>query len=52
MADVVAEVASEQRVLFFTCHPGTRDLLVRAAAARAATAGGRTARVEELGRTG
>ena len=43
VADVVAAVAREQQVLFFTCHPSTRDLLV-------AAAGGDGARVEELAR--
>ncbi|MDO9407908.1 ATP-binding protein, partial [Patulibacter sp.] len=43
VAEVVAEVAREHQVLFFTCHPATRDLLVDAA-------GGDGVRVEELTR--
>ncbi|MBX3026950.1 AAA family ATPase [bacterium] len=39
MARVLGEVAQRHQVLFFTCHPSTRDLLVRA---------GHAARVVEL----
>ena len=42
VAEVVAEVARTHQVLFFTCHPATRDLLVGA--------GGGDVRVEELTR--
>lgn len=45
VADVVATVARDQQVLFFTCHPATRDLLVEASD-RAGPDG--AARVEEL----
>ena len=30
-AGAIAELAHERQVLFFTCHPATRDLLVEAA---------------------
>jgi len=39
MAAVLGEAAAQHQVLFFTCHPGMRDLLV---------AGGQAARVVEL----
>jgi uncharacterized protein YhaN len=46
MATVLAEVAREQQVLFFTCHPATRDLLRRTAG----ECGAGEVRVEELQR--
>jgi uncharacterized protein YhaN len=46
MATVLAEVAREQQVLFFTCHPATRDLLRRTAG----DCGAGEVRVEELQR--
>jgi uncharacterized protein YhaN len=42
VAQVIAEVAREHQILFFTCHPATRDLLAGAADG--------AARVEELAR--
>jgi len=48
IAEVLVEVAAEQQLLFFTCHPATRDLLTGAGAAD----GRPTPRIEELARAG